>query len=219
MPDTHPLGAVAHLWRYPVKSLAAEPLDAADVDARGLAGDRSRAVFVATPGHARSGKTYRGKEHPLFHTLGTADGAVALGAARDVALVVRDDGPFFDLDPVSVLFDSWLRDGERLVGRTLEPLRFRPNLFVTTRDTALAEADLVDRVLAIGGVRLRVTQPIRRCVTPTYDLRTGESDPSVLSTLANRRDNTMGVYAHVVRPGRIRCGDAVAFAGEREELS
>ncbi|GAC1441273.1 MAG: hypothetical protein NVSMB59_01030 [Vulcanimicrobiaceae bacterium] len=208
-----PLGSIARLWRYPIKALAAESLDAVDCDARGLAGDRARALFVESSGHARTGKPYRGKEDDLLHTVASPNDAIALAARRHVALAPHDDGPYFDLDPVSLLVDTWLHDGERLVGRTLEPLRYRPNLYVTAAaDFTADEADLVDRVLAIGNVRVRVSQPIRRCVTTTYDLRTGESDPRVLAAIATQRANTMGIYAHVVRAGRIRCGDTVAFA-------
>lgn len=215
MPQVHPLGVVADIWRYPIKSLAPEALNAVACDERGLDGDRRSALVVATLGHARAGKTYRGKEHALLHTRATAQEATALGAARCVALDVHTDGPFFDLDPVSVLFDTWLRDGERLVGRGLEPLRYRPNLFVrATPDFCAAENDLVDRVLAVGDVRLRVSQPIHRCVTTTYDLLTGESDPRILSVIANERANTMGIYAHVVRRGTLRAGDTIAFASD-----
>jgi hypothetical protein len=64
-----PLGTLTDLWRYPVKSLAAEPLTNAHLDERGLVGDRASALFVATPDRPRSGKTLRGKEQPLFHKL------------------------------------------------------------------------------------------------------------------------------------------------------
>ncbi len=214
MLQRHPLGTVAHLWRYPTKSLAPEALDAVDCDENGLAGDRTRALFVTNRDHARTDKPYRGKEHELLHTRATPAEAVTLGAARGVALALRTDGRFFDLEPVSLVFDTWLREGERLVGRTLEPQRYRPNLYIETHgDFAASEADLVDRILAIGAVRLRVSQPIARCVTTTYDLRTGESDPRVLSAIANERDNTMGIYAHVVNPGHIQRGDAIRIDG------
>ncbi len=215
MRQVHPLGVVTDIWRYPIKSLAPEALDAVDCDECGLAGDRRSALVVATPGHARAGKTYRGKEHALLHTRATVDEATALGAERSVMLDVRTDGPFFDLDPVSIVVDTWLRDGERLVRRSLEPLRFRPNLYVRAApDFHAAENALIDRVLAVGDVRLRVSQPILRCITPSYDLRTGESDPRILSVIANERANTMGVYAHVVRGSTLRANDAITFASD-----
>ena len=213
MSQVHPLGIVVDLWRYPVKSLAAEALDVAHLDLGGFVGDRTDALFVTSSGHARTHKTYRGKENERLHTIGETRDAIALAGTRGVAIELRTGGPFFDLDPVSILFDTWLRDGERLVGRSLEPLRFRPNIFArAAHDFAAHEDDLVDRILAIGDVRLRVTQPIHRCVTPSYDPVTCESDPRVLEIIARERANTMGIYAHVVRAGSIRSNDPITFA-------
>jgi uncharacterized protein YcbX len=47
------VGRVAALWRYPVKSMAGERVDAADVSWHGLAGDR-RWAFIRD-GQVRSG--------------------------------------------------------------------------------------------------------------------------------------------------------------------
>lgn len=213
MSQVHPLGTVVDLWRYPVKSLGAEALDVAKFDRGGLVGDRASALFVTSSGHARTQKTYRGKENERLHTLRETPDAIALAAERGVAIALRSDGPFFDLDPISIIFDIWLRDGERLVGRSLEPLRFRPNIFArAATDFAASENDLVDRILAIGEVRLRVTEPIHRCVTPSYDLETCESDPRILEIIARERANTMGIYARVVRPGSVRARDTIGFA-------
>jgi uncharacterized protein YcbX len=57
-----------------------------------------------------------------------------------------------------------------------------------------------------------VLEPILRCVTPTYDIATGESDPRVLREVAQRRANVVGVYCEVVTPGEIAVGDTVTLA-------
>jgi len=46
MSDTAPieLGSVASLWRYPVKSMMGEELDATKITERGLLGDRAYAL-------------------------------------------------------------------------------------------------------------------------------------------------------------------------------
>ena len=64
---------VRALWRYPVKSMQGEQLDQADVDARGLAGDRAHALFDVATG---VGLTAR-RVHELL-----------MASAR-----LRDDGP------------------------------------------------------------------------------------------------------------------------------
>jgi uncharacterized protein YcbX len=212
MHENHPLGTIARLWRYPVKSLAGEALERADLATEGLVGDRVSALFVAHEGHARNGKTFRGKEHNLLHTVTTIGDAQRLAADRDVALSARSDGPYFDDAPVSVLVDRWLAEAERLVGYALDPLRYRPNLYVrAAADFAGSETDLVGTVLSAGDVRLRVSHPIERCVTTTYDVRTGESDPAVLRAVAQRRANLMGVYCVVEAPGSVRVGDRLVI--------
>jgi len=212
MHGAHPLGIIAHLWRYPVKSLAPESLERANVDASGLEGDRRGAFFVTSPEHARTSKTYRGKEHNLLHTTSDAGRALSLAAARGVALERRDDGPHFDLGTVSLVVDLWLGDLERLTGLELDPQRFRPNLFVRSDPSfELREPALCGAILSAGAVRLRVTEPIGRCVTTTYDVASGESNPEVLRAVARHRDNVMGVYCDVVAPGTLERDAELTF--------
>jgi hypothetical protein len=53
------LGTVAELWRYPVKSMLGERLKAAEVTARGLAGDRAYALLDVESGRVVSAKIPR----------------------------------------------------------------------------------------------------------------------------------------------------------------
>ena len=215
MQQAYPLATVERLWRFPVKSLHPETLAHVAVDAGGFEGDRRSALFVLSDGHARSGKTYRGKEHNLFHTIANPVAAQALAAERDVEVERRDDGPYFDLRPVSLLLDCWLAEAERLVGRPLDPLRYRPNIFArAAAGFGASESELVGTVLQLGSVLLRVLEPIGRCVTTTYDIATGESDPLVLRAVAQHRDNQMGVYCDVLQAGTIARGDAIVARTE-----
>jgi uncharacterized protein YcbX len=52
-------GAIAALWRYPVKSLMGEELNAADLTGRGLLGDRAWALIDAADGKVVSAKNPR----------------------------------------------------------------------------------------------------------------------------------------------------------------
>jgi uncharacterized protein YcbX len=208
-----PLGRVERLWRYPVKSLAAEPLDRAQLDARGFVGDRATGLFVATPTHARHEKTYRGKEHERLHTVATPSSASELAAGRGLALDVRGDGPYFDAAPVSLVFDSWLAKLETLVHEAIDPLRFRANIYArAAAGFGASEADLVGTTFAIGDVRLRCTATITRCVTPTYDIATGARDVEIARALAGELGNIMGVYCEVERPGEIAVHETIAIA-------
>jgi uncharacterized protein YcbX len=197
------LGTVVNLYRYPVKSLRAEQLTAADVRADGFAGDRGSALFVRSPDHPRTGKTYRGKENRRLHTVDAIGDAIAL--AGGVALDVADGAPhYFDAEPVSIVFDAWVRELEALAGRALDPLRFRPNIVAAAAPSfAFSEQALVGTRLHVGDVVLDVVSPITRCVTPSYDVVTGEPDPALQRTIVAQRGNIMGVYCRVAVPGTI----------------
>ena len=54
-----PLGTVVSLWRYPVKSMMGEELNAAEIDDRGLLGDRAYAVLDRADGKVASAKNPR----------------------------------------------------------------------------------------------------------------------------------------------------------------
>ena len=212
MHEVHPLGTIAHLWRYPVKSLGPETLESVRVGASGLEGDRGSALFVSSLEHARSGKTYRGKEHNLLHTTGDPQVARALAAERGVSLEQRGDGPYFDAGSVSLVLDLWIADLEQSLGLRLDAQRFRPNLFVRAAPGfALREPALTGATLRIGPVALRVTSPIDRCVTPTYDVASGESNPDILRAVARERDNVMGVYCEVLEPGMLSRETEILF--------
>lgn len=204
------IGTLAAIWRYPVKSLRGESLTSAEVTDSGISGDRTAALFVGR-GHARTGKTYRGKEHDRLHLTSTVEQARALGAARGVELDVRTGERFFDDAPISLIVDTWLDDLAALLGRPVEPERFRPNFVVRAEPGFRAgEAELTGRDLQLGDVRLRVTAPIVRCVVVTYDPHGGASDADVLETVAQKRNTWMGVLCDVVHPATVRTGDALA---------
>jgi uncharacterized protein YcbX len=204
------IGIIERLWRYPVKSLAPEALTSVDVGAGGFPGDRAGALMVTTPGHARAGKPLRGKEHHLLHTVSSPAAAAALAAAAGVGVDVVRGEHFFDAQPVSLIWDTWLRDVETLAGRDLDPLRYRPNIFVrAAHGFAAAERELVGATVAAGGAVLRVVATIGRCVTTTYDVATGESDPAVLRAVAQHRANTLGIYCTVERPGTAALHDGI----------
>jgi uncharacterized protein YcbX len=208
------LGTIAGLWRYPVKSLKAEPLTRATILADGLEGDRTAALVVETPQHARAGKPFRGKESSQLHLTGDPGTAATYAADANVMVTLdRSQERWFDARPVSVLFDLWVRDVEALVGEALDPLRWRPNVYVrATPEFVRREPALIGITLRAGSALLLVVSTIGRCVTPTYDVATGERLPLVLEAVATQRDNVVGVYCEVVTPGSIALGDTVREA-------
>ena len=59
------VGSVVSLWRYPVKSMMGEELNAAEITERGLLGDRAYALVDRADGKVASAKNPR-KWSPLF---------------------------------------------------------------------------------------------------------------------------------------------------------
>ncbi len=214
------IGTVERLWRYPVKSLAPVALDAADVAADGFAGDRTATLVVASPGHARTGKTYRGKENDRLHLVADADAGRELAAAAGVQVELVRGARYFDARPVSLLFDTWVGDVEALTGIPIDPLRFRPNIYARAGAGFTArEADCVGATFEFGAVVLTVIEPNIRCVTTTYDVETAAREPAVLREVAAHRSAIVGVYCAVVRTGTIRCGARITASGGLPALS
>lgn len=105
-----------------------------------------------------------------------------------------------------------VRDLERLAGRPLSPLRFRPNLVVDGLP-AWSELSLVEREIEVGSVRLAVFKRTERCAATNVDPSSGARDmaiPAVLQRSLGHDD--FGIYARVVVGGEIRIGDPVVVA-------
>jgi uncharacterized protein YcbX len=203
------LGTLSAIWRYPTKSLAAQPLDSTLVQADGIPGDRAAALFVQS-GHARTGKTYRGKEHNLLHTVTQAHDAARLAAQSGVHVEMRAQPGqrYFDDAPISLIFDRWIAEVERALETRLDPRRWRPNFYARAAPSfTLREADLLGGAIEVGEIVLRVRDTIKRCVTTTYDIETGERDDDVLLYVAQNRATVMGVYCEVELAGTVRAGD------------
>jgi MOSC domain-containing protein len=233
--ETGAVGRLVGLWRYPVKSMAAEALTETDIGWHGVAGDR-RWAFIR-PGLERSGFPWLTlREHagmrgfrPYFADPDRPDSSATRvltpsGEEYDVAdpvlaaqlgdgvRVIKQDVGVFDEMPLSLISTSSVAGLGELTGRALEPQRFRPNLLVEpTGDGQFPEDTWVGAILRIGQVSMRVNVRDPRCVIVTMDLDTGSRDPSVLRNIARHRDGCAGVYGSIVTPGRVALGDEVTI--------
>jgi uncharacterized protein len=226
------VGRVAALWRYPVKSMAAEQLDGTEVSWQGLAGDR-RWAFIRDE-QVRSGfpwltireRPELARYRPRFAEPGRPDASPTLvqtpgGGELDVAdpalaaelgpgvRVIKQNRGVFDTMPLSLLTTQTLAGLARLVGTDLAPLRFRPNLLVDAPGRDFPEDTWVGRVLRIGGLRMRVDQRDKRCVMVTIDPVTLRRNPAILRAIARERDGWLGVYGSTAEPGPVAVGDPV----------
>jgi len=203
------LGQIAAITRYPVKSLAGEELQSAEIAQDGIPGDREAALFV-TAGHARAGKTYRGKEHNLLHLTSDTSRAQTLAREKNVDVELRRGDHFFDAASVSIVFDRWVDEVSSGVGRELDFRRWRPNFFAeAAADFHFKENDLSGRIIEAGSAVLHVLRPILRCAVIAYDVKTGEPDPDVLRYVVQERENVFGIYCEVELAGEVRIGDAL----------
>jgi hypothetical protein len=99
---------------------------------------------------------------------------------------------------------------EEMLGRPVDPLRFRANLYVKGWP-AWSEFDLIERTLAIGGARAKVVKRIKRCAATNVDPTTAQRDLDIPDTLQRRLGHgDCGIYAAVTADGEIAVGDAVA---------
>jgi uncharacterized protein YcbX len=209
---------VKELWRYPVKSMRGERIDAADVRSDGIDGDR----LV----HAReaSGRVVTSRYRPgllgLTATLGP-DGEPRVGGERwdapSVLAQVRavtspdaelvrfhgaDHGQRHDVLPLTVLTDGMAR----VVG--YDHRRFRPNVLIGGV-SALEETTWPGAYLEIGELVIGVRKRRSRCVMTTFDPDTLEQDPTVLLRVVRSFRGTVALDCWVEAPGRIAIGDPV----------
>ena len=208
---------VAELWRYPVKSLAGEPLEQTEVRQDGVVGDRLVQVYDAR------GHVVTARKHPdlLGHrgTLGP-DGEPRIDgwpwASAEAAALIADALGWkprlerfvgeerFDVLPLLVATDGAIRalgvDGRRL----------RPNIVVGGVD-GLAEREWPGRRLQIGEVVVAVAKLRARCVMTTYDPDTQVQDPAVLRRIVREFGGTMALDCAVEAEGTVRVGDPVVL--------
>lgn len=171
------IGHVEAILRYPVKSMAGEPLDRSNLGWHGLDGDRRLAfrriddrsgmpwltasklpdLLRFTPlrnGDGAQGespthvRTPDGVEMPVFGEDLAAEVGRRYGAA--VQMMQLRHG-IFDETPVSVIASETVREIGRLAGRSLDARRFRPNVLVRLlRAVPFQEDEWLGNVLSFG---------------------------------------------------------------------
>ncbi|HVJ01948.1 MAG TPA: MOSC N-terminal beta barrel domain-containing protein [Sphingomonas sp.] len=234
------VGRVAALNRFPVKSMAGEPLAVAEVDWQGIEGDRQYAfvrsangtrfpwltarevpamvlhrAHFADPGAPRTStvmvETPDGAPMPLHDPMLRAHLEQAAGEPAALIQVARG---IYDSMPISIQTSAGHAALEAAHGNRLDTRRFRINVEV---ESDLPAAELQGLRLAFGGdedgARVQCADPIPRCMIVTIDPDTGAKEPRVLRTIAQAFGNAYGVYASPARPGLIRLGDVVRVVG------
>lgn len=232
--NSRPVGLVVGLWRYPVKSMAPEPVAEIDVSWHGFSGDR-RWAFIRD-GVTQSGFPWltlrqRGDmsqyvpsfvdpakpdssrvivQAPSGVVYDVLDASLAVELHGPGTRVIKQDRGIFDTFPLSLITTQSIAALADMAGIPLEVERFRPNILLQAADSGpFIEDSWVGCVLRAGGMRMRIDQRDGRCAVITIDPATAAREPAVLRTVAGARDGCIGVYGSTVQPGRIAVGDPV----------
>lgn len=199
---------IQELWRYPVKSMAGERLEVAEIRKDGIVGDR----VVQVVNDAGRVLTSRTTPALLGHraTLG-ADGEPLVDGRpwQEVTVpegrLVRDDSlERFDVLPLLVATDGAIAafgyDGRRL----------RPNIVIGGVE-GLAERSWEGRQLRAGQVVIGIQDLRGRCIMTTFDPDTQAQDVEVLQKIRREFAGTLALNCYVIKPGKLAVGDPVTL--------
>ncbi|MDP9119835.1 MAG: MOSC domain-containing protein [Acidobacteriota bacterium] len=234
-----PVAVVRSLYRYPVKSMAAEPITVAELSWHGLVRDRRfafrrvgdvsgfpwlnasklEALVCYRPYHAgaeEDGRTLR-VVTPEGEDL-EAQGAelrerLSQAHGQPVELFYLKQG-MYDEAPLSLISTSTLTALERASGLELDARRFRPNIVVEAASgEPFAEDSWIGHVIVFGshGPRAAMSVSMRdvRCRMINLDPETAAPDPRVLRAVGQSHDACAGVYGRTFRTGTVRVGDEI----------
>ena len=232
------LGRIEAIFRYPIKSMAGESLESADLGWHGIEGDRRIGVrrvddqsgfpwLTATklpdlirfrplpagtspslPTHVR---TPSGEELPVFSDELSADIARRYGSPVQM-LHVRHG--VFDDASISVIATDTVDEIARLSSTTPDVRRFRPNLVVRLlHPAAFAEDAWLGANLTFGSAAnaptVAVTMHDVRCSMVNLDPESAHLTPEVLKSVVRANGNHAGIYGTVTHIGRLEVGQPI----------
>jgi MOSC domain-containing protein len=233
------IGRVEAIFRYPVKSMAGERLEAADLGWHGLEGDRrlafrrinDRSSFPwlsasklpemvlfcprRTDGAQTDLPTYirtpEGADLPVLSEHLNAEIGRRYGAA--VELMQLKHG-VFDEASISVIALDTVNEISRLAGIAPDVRRFRPNVVLRSRRSVpFQEDEWVGGVLSFGegddAPAVTVTMRDIRCAMLNLDPDTAKPTPEMMKAVVRVHENTAGVYAAVTHLGRLAVGQSI----------
>jgi len=233
------IGHIQAIYRYPVKSMAGESLERTSLGWYGLEGDRRFAfrrvaeqggfpwltasklpalllykpirqdtspdsnlpTHVMTP----EGKTLAIRSDELRDEIMGRFGA-------DVQLMQLKQG-IFDETPISLLTLATSHKITNDSGIPSDVRRFRPNIVIDTQQSEpFTEDQWVGKTVIFGdddSPAVQVTLRDERCAMLNLNPDTAQSTPAVLKTVVQLNQNCAGVYATVIRLGRLSVGQTV----------
>lgn len=231
---TFPLGRVAQIWYYPVKSMRGVSLQEAPLLWTGLAGDRRHAFVFANdqsgfpwltgrefpdmvryvPHHdpqtgALHITTPTGQSYPIQDPALLAELTAAAG--EPIHLLNLRRGAYDSL-PISLASTATAPALGRGLDVPLDARRFRLNIFIEGWP-AFAEEEWLGRAIHVGrgeeAAELYLSRRIKRCSMINIEPDTAERNPHILRHIVQTRDECVGTHAQVLQMGTLRVGDEV----------
>lgn len=235
------IGHVEGLFRYPVKSMRGERLEAADLGWHGIEGDRRLALRKIDDGsgfpwlsatrlpdlllfapHRQEGapgdlpthvRTPDGEEMPVFGEDLAAE--VGRRHGSPVQMMQLRQG-IFDEATISVIAFDTVREISRLAGLSPDVRRFRPNVLVRSlRPVPFQEDEWLGGVLSFGdgddAPAIAVTMRDERCSMVNFDPDSASRAPEVMKAVVRANQNNAGIYGTVTRTGRLAVGQSIFF--------
>lgn len=113
-----------------------------------------------------------------------------------------------DSPVISIINLNSVKDLARVVGREIDPRRFRGNFMIDGLD-AWAEFELCGRQIAVGDAVLEIVMPIDRCAATNVNPATAERDLNLPKDMMRGYGHIdCGVFARVAKSGDVSVGDA-----------
>jgi len=235
------IGIIEAIFRYPVKSMAGERLEVANLGCHGIEGDRRFALrrvndrsgmpwltasklpeLLLFAPHREDGSTTLlpthiripdGKELTVFGEELAAEIERRYGAPVEMMQLRHG---IFDETNISVIASDTVREIGRLAGRSLDVRRFRPNVVVRLlRSIPFQEDQWLGGVLSFGeshdAPAIAVTMRDERCSMVNLDPDSAQSTPEVLKAVVRTNHNNAGIYGTVTRTGQLAVGQTIFF--------
>jgi uncharacterized protein len=233
------IGHIEAIYRYPVKSMRGEALEAAMLGWHGVEGDRRLAlrrtderggfpwltagklpalIQFAPERQDVDGdalpthvRTPEGEALPIFGEALASDVQRRHGGAVEM---LHFKHGIFDDASVSVITSHTVGEICRLAGRDGDVRRFRPNVLVRSGAGVPFEEDAwVGGVVTFGdgddAPAIAVTMRDVRCAMVNIDPDGSGTSPDVLKAVVRANQNNAGIYATVTRTGRVSVGQTV----------
>jgi uncharacterized protein YcbX len=232
------IGRIIQIYKYPIKSMAGEPLQDIILGWHGFEGDRRFAfrrleTLGGFPWLTASKLPQLLRYKPIYNYINdspklpthvlTPDGRelelrsdslqqeISSAFGSPVEIMQLDQG-IFDEAHISIISNSTIDAISLQAGITLDVERFRPNILCeTTSKLAFSEDAWVDKTIQIGdgdrAAKLNVYIRDLRCLMININLVNSQIDSRVLKAVSQLNQSFAGVYASVIKPGKVSLGD------------